>query len=78
MMEHIDDDLKVLSRIKKNSNILFSVPNFYSDGHVRWFNSRLEVIERYRKYVEFEDILSFNIGGVSKIFLVKGKINNNI
>jgi glycosyltransferase involved in cell wall biosynthesis/SAM-dependent methyltransferase len=78
MMEHIDEDLKVLSRIKKNSNILFSVPNFYSDGHVRWFNSRLEVIERYRKYVEFEDILSFDIGGVNKIFLVKGKINDNI
>lgn len=74
VLEHVDEDLKILSRIRAGSTILFSVPNFYSDGHVRWFNSKQKIIERYKKYVEFEDILSFSVGGMNKIFLIKGKV----
>lgn len=74
VLEHVDGDLKILSRIREGSTILFSVPNFYSDGHVRWFNSKQEIIERYKEYVEFKEILSFSVGGMNKIFLIKGKV----
>jgi len=73
VLEHVDRDLEILSRIKENSNVLFSVPNFYSDGHVRWFNSKEEIVERYEKYVVIEDVFSFSTGGNNKIFLIKGK-----
>ena len=76
VLEHVDEDLKILSRIRENSNILFSVPNFNSEGHVRWFNSKQEIIERYKEYIDFEDILSFSVGAINKIFLIKGKIRS--
>ncbi|GAE03157.1 hypothetical protein CBO05C_2847 [Clostridium botulinum B str. Osaka05] len=76
VLEHVDEDLRILSRARTNSNILFSVPNFYSDGHVRWFNSKEEVIERYKKYIDFQDIFTFSVGGDNKIFLIKGKVKN--
>ncbi|HAR84091.1 MAG TPA: hypothetical protein DCR69_00005, partial [Clostridium sp.] len=77
VLEHVDEDLKILSRIREGSTILFSVPNFYSDGHVRWFNSKQEIIERYKKYVELKDLISFSTGGMNKIFLAVGKIKFN-
>lgn len=77
VLEHVNEDLKILSRIKENSHILFSVPNFYSEGHVRWFNSKQDIIERYKKYIEFENIFTFSVGGNNKIFLIKGKVKEN-
>ncbi len=74
VLEHIDDDLKIMSKIKGNSNILFSVPNFYTDGHIRWFNSEQDILERYEDYVIFDEIFSFLIGNNNVIYLVKGKI----
>ncbi len=72
VLEHVDDDLIILEKIRKNSFVLFSVPNFYSDGHVRWFNSKQDVFLRYKKYVEYEEIQEHSVGGLNKIYLISG------
>ncbi|TCJ06386.1 methyltransferase domain-containing protein [Cytobacillus praedii] len=76
VLEHIEEDLKLVKRIIENSNVLLSVPNFYSPGHVRWFHSKEEVYERYSKVVDIEGIYSFPVGGDNIIYLVHGKRNN--
>lgn len=73
VLEHVNDDLNILEKIRRDTYIMFSVPNFYSDGHVRWFNSKLDIFNRYRKYVEYEDIQEHSVGGLNKIYLISGK-----
>lgn len=48
-LEHISFDLELMKNLPKGSEILFSVPNFDSAGHVRWFDYSTDVIDRYRK-----------------------------
>lgn len=73
VLEHVEEDFKILSRIKEKTNVLVTVPNFYSDGHVRWFKSKQEIYERYKDYIIFEHIFTFNVGGDNYIYLIKGK-----
>lgn len=70
VLEHIDNDLSIIRNVKEGSNILFSVPNFYSPGHVRWFNSQQD---RYGRELKIDNIFIFPIGGNNKIYLVHGK-----
>ncbi|KAF6587335.1 MULTISPECIES: methyltransferase domain-containing protein [Paenibacillus] len=70
ILEHLNDDLGILNKLKTGTEVLFSVPNFYSEGHVRWFDSQLEVAQRYSSIVEIKEICPFNVGGYNKIFLV--------
>lgn len=76
VLEHVDEDLKILKRIRNGSNILFSVPSFYSDGHVRWFDSKQEIINRYKEHIDIQDIFDFSIEGMNKIFLIYGKVKS--
>ncbi|MYL49173.1 glycosyltransferase [Halobacillus litoralis] len=72
VLEHINDDLKIISKVKSNSNVLLSVPNFYSESHVRWFSSEMEVRERYENLIEIKEIQSFSLNESNKIFLLHG------
>jgi 2-polyprenyl-3-methyl-5-hydroxy-6-metoxy-1,4-benzoquinol methylase len=47
-LEHISFDLDLMQSLSKGSEILFSVPNFDSAGHVRHFEQSTDVIDRYR------------------------------
>lgn len=47
VLEHIDRDVEVLEAIKGGVLAIFSVPNFDSFGHVRFFETREAVLERY-------------------------------
>lgn len=47
VLEHITDDLLVLSRIPAGRQVLATVPDFDWDSHVRHFATRQEVIDRY-------------------------------
>ncbi|MGZ0172125.1 MAG: class I SAM-dependent methyltransferase [Planctomycetales bacterium] len=46
-LEHVDDDIPVLQRIRPGTLFIGSVPNFPSASHVRHFTSAEEVTERY-------------------------------
>jgi hypothetical protein len=47
LLEHLEDDLALLSKLPKNRHFVGSVPTFKSEAHLRTFDSAQEVIERY-------------------------------
>lgn len=53
VLEHVTNDFKLISNIPKGKTIIFSVPNFDSKGHVRYFNNINEVINRYKNNFDF-------------------------
>ncbi|MXO89678.1 class I SAM-dependent methyltransferase [Pontixanthobacter aquaemixtae] len=48
-LEHVEDEIDVLRRIKPGATLLGSVPNFPAFSHVRHFKNCDEVTERYAK-----------------------------
>lgn len=72
VLEHVEDDLSILNRIKSKTKILLSVPNFHSKNHVRFFKNATEIVNRYNNIIEIEDIYTFNINSINKLFLVIG------
>lgn len=54
MLEHIEDDLKLLTAIPAGRTIVFSVPNFGGPTHVRKFKNLDEVLARYAEVMEID------------------------
>lgn len=71
-LEHVSFDLDLLQSLKKNSQILFSVPSYDAEGHVRYFKNEKEVIERYEKLFDLELINIKKRKNSKKIFLFHG------
>lgn len=46
-VEHLNEDLKVLERIKSGTNCHISTSNSLSENHVRWFDNEKQVRDRY-------------------------------
>jgi SAM-dependent methyltransferase len=55
-LEHVDKDIDVIKKIPSGSIFIFSVPNFDSDGHVRFFKDAEEVRGRYSEQIIFKSI----------------------
>lgn len=55
VLEHVNDDMKLLSILPSNSRIIFSVPNYDSVSHVRFFPTADDVIRRYQEILRFLD-----------------------
>jgi 2-polyprenyl-3-methyl-5-hydroxy-6-metoxy-1,4-benzoquinol methylase len=53
VLEHVNDDLGLLSRLPSGGQVVLSVPNFDSAGHVRCFEDVESVIARYEDLVDF-------------------------
>lgn len=63
-LEHINEDLEVLSKIKSGSLIIATLPNMDSEGHVRFLSKDVEeaktqVIDRYSEICEITSIEYF-------------------
>lgn len=56
VLEHVQNDLTLLQRIRPGTRVLLSVPNFNDPYHVRYFKNEDEVRERYRQVVRISDI----------------------
>jgi len=56
ILEHITADWKIIASIPSGSKVVFSVPDFNSKAHVRWFKNQEEVKERYREWLVFGDM----------------------
>ena len=54
VLEHIDFDLEVLSRIIPGKKIIVTLPTFDSAAHVRHFAVPEDVCDRYNDVIEFE------------------------
>jgi SAM-dependent methyltransferase len=50
-LEHVEQDLEVIARIRSGVHFLGTVPNYPWTSHVRHFDTRDQVIERYSGYI---------------------------
>ncbi|MFH1137842.1 MAG: methyltransferase domain-containing protein [Pseudomonadota bacterium] len=72
VLEHVEDDLAILEKIRPGSGVLFSVPNFDSEGHVRRFQHPSEIADRYKSTLNIHQAFGFKISeGGNAIFLVQ-------
>lgn len=51
-LEHIEQDLEVMSRIPAGQHVAITVPRFNDEGHVRWFDSPEHAALRYESLVD--------------------------
>jgi trans-aconitate methyltransferase len=68
VLEHIEDDLGVLERIKPGRRIIISVPTYDSRTHVRWFDTKADVLQRYSGLIKVSR--AFMVG--ERHFVVSG------
>jgi SAM-dependent methyltransferase len=59
VLEHIEDDLRVVSRFPAGKRCICSVPNFPMDSHVRYFRCAEEVAARYGPFFDNLDVVTF-------------------
>lgn len=77
VLEHIEEDLVVLSRFPSGVRCLCTVPDFPYPSHVRHFTSADVVAERYGAYFSEFDVTTFQASGhegnpVLRYFLTDG------
>ena len=72
VLEHIDKDLDLIERIPLGKLVIFSVPNFDSFGHVRFFKNEESIMNRYQRYFDKIKVQTVSITLPSKIFVFKG------
>jgi 2-polyprenyl-3-methyl-5-hydroxy-6-metoxy-1,4-benzoquinol methylase len=56
VLEHLDDDHRLLRRIRPGARVLATVPDFMSETHVRWFPTPRHVYRRYGAYLRDLDV----------------------
>lgn len=73
VLEHVNEDLKIIERFPKNTYALCSVPSFDAFGHVRTFTNTQAVAERYSKYFREFKIETFTLPTMQFLYLFSGK-----
>lgn len=73
VLEHIEGDIEFLKTIPQGKRVIFSVPSYDAQAHVRFFTDEAVVRERYEPLVEFESIVQISISSRNVIFLVNGR-----
>jgi hypothetical protein len=56
VLEHIEHDVGLLSRLLPETKVFFSVPNFDDSGHVRLFESEEQIVRRYQGVVDVHGV----------------------
>lgn len=72
MLEHIQDDYKILNLIPKGKEVVISVPSYLGGSHVRKFNNVSQVEARYSNHIDFTDFHVIKYAGGAKIFVAAG------
>lgn len=72
VLEHLDDDLALLRRIRGGARVLATVPNFDSISHLRFFMTEGELHERYAQVLEPLQVTRISLARESAIFLLDG------
>lgn len=74
-LEHVEDDIGILSRIRSGTKFYGTVPNFPFESHVRHFKNEGEVLARYEKYFKDLRVDAFLANDRGKTFyLIEGEI----
>jgi len=74
-LEHINEDLAVLGRLRSGVHVLATVPNFSAPQHVRYFDTIKSVKSRYESClssIRVDEVLGNDRG--SKFFIVEGQV----
>lgn len=73
-LEHLEEDIRILQRIRAGARVYGTVPNFRCLSHVRYFSSRKQVHERYGKmFRDFRvDVLLCNYRRGTAFYLFEG------
>lgn len=74
VLEHIEKDLDLLGGMPSRASVVFSVPNFDSFGHVRFFLDEKEVYDRYSYLFSNLEVMSVVLKGYSTIYLSFGQL----
>jgi SAM-dependent methyltransferase len=76
VLEHVEDDLDVVSRFPPGIRCICSVPSFPYESHVRHFSSASEVTDRYAPYFTDFDVFTLRVPGASLFYyLFDGRRN---
>jgi len=78
MLEHVEEDLLVVSRFPVGARCLCSVPDFPGENHFRHFRDTREVAARYGSFFSELDVVGFKGAtgsGVGMYFLFDGVRN---
>jgi 2-polyprenyl-3-methyl-5-hydroxy-6-metoxy-1,4-benzoquinol methylase len=69
-LEHIEDDVEIVKRIRPGAHVVISVPNFPHPAHVRWFNCIQEVADRYQPYLQSLEVSELRINQRGRRFFI--------
>lgn len=72
-LEHVEEDLAVIGKLRAGTRFYGSVPNFPFESHVRHFSSAGEVHERYKDHFESLTVDEFRGQARGRVFyLIEG------
>lgn len=61
-LEHVEEDLGVLSSIPEGKKVVLTVPKYWSDSHVRVFKTPINAHIRYGKFIDIESLDTITFG----------------
>lgn len=67
VIEHIKDDLKVFEYFLPGQRIIFGIPNYDNEAHVRYFLNDDEIHKRYSKLLDIKQIITINSSETNKV-----------
>lgn len=73
ILEHLNEDLKLVSRIRPGRKVMLSVPNFMDPYHVRCFANVQDVCNRYESLLNIFDTFEMPLTGSNKLFYLIGE-----
>jgi 2-polyprenyl-3-methyl-5-hydroxy-6-metoxy-1,4-benzoquinol methylase len=60
VLEHVSDDLGILAHLRRGTVVIFSLPTFDDEAHVRYFRGAQEIVTRYQRVVDFRRIVQID------------------
>ncbi len=73
VLEHVWDDLSIIERLPAGTAFVGSVPSFFTEGHVRWFENTQQVKERYGKLLVIKRVIEeHGVKSSNRWFVFKG------
>lgn len=61
VLEHVNEDLKIIDNIRKNKRLIISLPSYNAKGHVRYFDNEKSIIDRYKNLIVIDSICKTKI-----------------
>jgi 2-polyprenyl-3-methyl-5-hydroxy-6-metoxy-1,4-benzoquinol methylase len=72
VLEHIEEDVAVLTALRPGVRVIATVPNYDSASHVRYFRDADEVLGRYRALFDSVTVDVFMLDETNRFFLIDG------